>query len=265
MTIDVARTVFSLITAGSAFVLFFAILGFLEFGTRLGKRKLAKYGKDVESGVGVVDATVYGLLSLLIGFTFAGAAARFDHRRELIAEAVNAIGTAYLRVDVLPPAVQEPVREAFRAYMDALLAAYESPAASGALFQETEEMKRAQRVLWTRAIAACLGPGGEPARMLLLPSLNESFDAVEMEYLARRIHPPPIIFVMLGLAALAAAVFGGMGLAAAPKRNWIHIVGFAATIAIAVYVILEMEYPRIGLVQVTRMDQALVDLRASMR
>jgi len=126
-------------------------------------------------------------------------------------------------------------------------------------------LKRAQDVLWTRAVAACLGPGGEPARMLLLPSLNESFDAVEMEYLNRRIHPPVIIYAMLGMAALAAAVFGGMGVAVGTTRNWSHIVGFAATIAIAVWVIVELEYPRFGVIRVTSFDQTLVELRESMR
>lgn len=256
---------FVLITIGIGIGLFAMVIVLLELGRRLGKRKLEKYGKDAESGVGVIDATVYGLLSLLIGFTFAGASSRFDHRRQLVAEEINAIGTAYLRVEALPPRVQEPVREAFRAYMDALIAGYQNPEASGAVRRESKALKRAQDVLWTRAVAACLGPGGEPARMLLLPSLNESFDAVEMEYLNRRIHPPVIIYAMLGMAALAAAVFGGMGVAVGTTRNWSHIVGFAATIAIAVWVIVELEYPRFGVIRVTSFDQTLVELRESMR
>jgi len=259
------QSTFVFLTVGAGISLFATVLLLLEFGRRLGKRKLEKYGKDAESGVGVVDATVYGLLSLLIGFTFAGASSRFDHRRQLVAEEINAIGTAYLRVDALPPAVQGPVREAFRAYMDALVTGYQNPEASGSIFRESKALKRAQDVLWTRAVAGCLGPGGEPARMLLLPSLNESFDAVEMEYLNRRIHPPGFIYVMLGMAALAAAVFGGMGLAAGTTRNWSHAIGFAATIAIAVWVIVELEYPRFGLIRVTSFDQTLVELRESMR
>ena len=259
------QTRFTLITIGICIGLFVMVLLLLELGRKLGKRKLEKFGKEAESGVGVVDATVYGLLSLLIGFTFAGALSRFDHRRQLVAEEINAIGTAYLRVDLLPPAVQVPVREAFRAYMDALVSGYQNPEASGAVLREGRALKHAQDVLWARAVAACLGPGGEQARILLLPSLNQSFDAVQMEYLNRRIHPPVIIYVMLGMAALAAAVFGGMGLAGGTTRNWSHIVGFAATIAIAVWVIVELEYPRIGLIRVTGFDETLMELRESMR
>jgi hypothetical protein len=100
--------------------------------------------------------------------------------------------------------------------------------------------------------------------MLLLPSLNELFGAVEKERMARRMHPPPVIFAMLGIAALAAALFAGYGLASSTTRSWIYMVGIAATVAIAVYVILELEYPRLGLARVTDMDQTLVELRATM-
>jgi hypothetical protein len=43
-------------------------------------RQVERHGPETTSGVGVVDAAVYGLLGLLIGFTFSGAASR-THRR----------------------------------------------------------------------------------------------------------------------------------------------------------------------------------------
>jgi hypothetical protein len=50
----------------------------------------------------------------------------------------------------------------------------------------------------------------------------------------------------------------------AKQRNWIHVVGFACVLALVVYVILDMEYPRMGLIRVTAFDQAMVQLRESM-
>jgi hypothetical protein len=43
------------------------------------------------------------------------------------------------------------------------------------------------------------------------------------------------------------------------------MIGFAATTAIAVYVIVDLEYPRLGLVRIDTFDQALVDVRATMK
>ncbi len=63
-------------------------------------------------------------MGLLIAFTFSGALTRFDARRVQAVDEANAIGTAYLRVDLLPAAAQPKLREAFRSYADARIATY---------------------------------------------------------------------------------------------------------------------------------------------
>ena len=67
---------------------------------------------------------------------------------------------------------------------------------------------------------------------------------------ANHVHPPAIIFVMLVGMALASALLAGYELAAVPRRSWLHMRRFASMIAIAAYVILDIEYPRLGLVGV---------------
>ena len=56
--------------------------------------------------MGVIEGAVFALLGLLLAFTFSGAATRFEGRRHLIVEEANDIGTAYLRVDLLPADAQ---------------------------------------------------------------------------------------------------------------------------------------------------------------
>ena len=150
--------------------------------------------------------------------------------------------------------------------MDALLPTYANPGnvpGQGPL--EPPEVTRAQHDIWTNAVAATLDPSGEKARMLLLPSVNEMFDIVEEERLARRIHPPTIIYLMLAITVAAAAMFAGYGIASRSTHNWFFTIGVAATIAMATYVIVELEFPRLGLIRVSDMDQALVELRATMK
>jgi hypothetical protein len=69
---------------------------------------------------------------------------------------------------------------------------------------------------------------------------------------------------MLVLIAMTAALFGGYRMAAGTTRNWIPILGVAAAMSVALFVILELESPRLGLVRVDAMDKALVELRATM-
>jgi hypothetical protein len=247
-------------SAGIAISLFLAMLVCLELGRRFGLHHVQRDGPGARTGVGVVDGTVYGLLSLLMGFVFAGAAGRFDGRRVLIAEEANAISTAWLRLDALPPEPQPAIRAAFRSYVDALLAAYSSPESSELLVAPPAVI-RAEKEIWERSVAACMTPEGEKARILLLPAVTEMFDAVEREHVARRLHPPRVIFLMLGMMALAAALFGGYALSGSPTRNWMYIIGVAVTVSAAVYVILELEYPRLGLVQVDGIDLKRVRAR----
>ncbi len=248
-------------SGGLSLALFVGMLVFLEVGRRFGLHRTSRDGAAARTGVGVVDGTVYGLLGLLLGFVFSGAAGRFDARRTVIADEANAISTAWLRIDVLPAESQPAIREGFRTYVDLVLAAYSNPIPDDR-FTTPPAMIRAEKDIWSRTVAACLTPEGEKARMLVIPAVNEMFDAVERERVARRMHPPRVIFLMLGIMALAAALFGGYALSSSPKRNWMYIVGVAATISVAVYVILELEYPRLGLVRVEAIE--LRQLRASM-
>ena len=157
----------------------------------------------------MVEGSVFGLLGLLLAFTFSGAASRFDDRRQLIVQEVNAIGTAWLRVDLLPSDARPEIKDGFRRYLDARLATYRKLPDLAAAAEEFARSKRIQDEIWDKATTAVRAAGGEPARMLLIPALNEMFDIAEARTLAARIHPPMVIFVMLGLLALGGTLLVG--------------------------------------------------------
>lgn len=245
--------------------LFAGILLFLEFGRRIGVQRLARDPEGARAGVGVVEGAVFGLFALLIAFTFSGAASRFDDRRQLVVEEVNAVGTAWLRIELLPMSAQPPIRDGFRRYMDARLAAYRVVPDLEAARRHLAEADRAQADIWARAVAVCLTDSGERARVLLLPSLNEMFDIAEARLLVTRLHPPAAIYVMLGVTALMSALLAGYGMAGGRARNWAYMLAFAASSSAAVFVILDLEFPRLGTIRVDQFDQGLVELRARMR
>ncbi len=259
--VDVRFILTALAFAG---LLFLGMLVLLEVGRKVGTRRLPRHGAGADAGLGVVEGSVFGLLGLLLAFTFSGAATRFDGRRQLIVDEANAIGTAWLRIDLLPPDAQPPIRDDMRQYLDARLEAYRKLPDVVAADVEFARSLQFRDQMWAKAVAATRIEGGERARMLLLPALNETFDIAEARLRAMQMHPPLIIFGMLALLALIGALFAGYGMAASRTRNWVHMVGFAATIAIAVYVIVDLEYPRLGLTRVDYFDQALVELQKDM-
>src|SRR3954471_4354179 len=110
---------FAALAAIVGLTLFLAMLACLEMGRRIGVRRLDVPG--ARAGVGVVDGTVYALLALLLGFTFNGAAARFDNRRVLVGAAANSASTVWQRIDLLPPDKQAVIRTGVRTYVDELV------------------------------------------------------------------------------------------------------------------------------------------------
>ena len=114
-------------------------------------------------GGGAAEAGVFGLLGLLIAFTFSGAASRFEDRRHLITAEANAIGTAYLRIDLLPGDAQPAMRELFRRYTDARSTTYRNAAEQLATGVMRAEWLPLQAEIWTKAWTACRQPEA-PAR-----------------------------------------------------------------------------------------------------
>jgi hypothetical protein len=77
-------------------------------------------------------------------------------------------------------------------------------------------------------------------------------------------HPPLIIFGMLMMMSLVTALLVGYQMAGLEKRSWLHTVLFIITISLTCYVILDIEYPRIGLIRMDATDVILKDLREGM-
>jgi hypothetical protein len=256
-----AFTVF-LITFG----LFLGMLLFLEIGRRIGMRRLKTDSGTGAEGIGAVDGAVFAVLGLLIAFTFSGATARFDTRRQQIVEETNDIGTAYLRLDLLPADAQPALRESFRRYLDARIEAFRKLPDAAAARESLAKANDLQLQIWRQAVGASHAKGASAAApMLLLPALNAMIDITTTRTMATQTHPPLVIFGMLFGLALAASLLAGHGMTGSRVRTWFHMLGFALVIAVAVFVILDIEYPRAGLIRIDTFDRALMDLRQSMK
>jgi hypothetical protein len=245
--------------------LFLGMLLFLEIGRRIGIRQIAKDPEGARTGLGAVDGAVFALLGLLIAFTFSGAASRLDTRRQLIAEEANAIGTAFLRLDLLTDRHREALQTDFRRYLTARVEAYRKLPDVVAAKQEASEADKIQGEIWKRAVLACREEGSQPVTMLLLPALNQMIDITSTRLMATRLHPPYVVFAMLTVLALVSALVAGYGMSGSKARSWLHVIGYAAIIAVTVYVILDLEYPRLGLLRLDSADTMMEGLLQGMK
>ena len=72
------------------------------------------------------------------------------------------------------------------------------------------------------------------------------------------------MFVLLGVLVLTSGLLAGFGMAKSPAQSRLHTLGFALIMSLSVYLILDMEYPRLGVITIGAFDDAISDLRASM-
>ena len=245
--------------------LFFGMLLFSEVGRRIGIASLARDPEGLAKGTGAAEAAVFGLMGLIMAFTFSGAASRFEDRRHLITAEVNAIGTAYLRIDLLPGDSQPEMRGLFRRYADVRSVAYRNMEDQNATKAKLAEAEVLQKDIWTKALAACRQQEAPAqAAMLLLPALNEMIDITTTRAIATQNHPPLVVFLLLGVLSLVGALLVGYDTSPNKDRSWLHMVVFAAIISLAVFVIVDLEFPRLGLIRIDAADQVLIELRKSM-
>jgi hypothetical protein len=243
--------------------LFAALIVCLEAGRRSGRKA---FGSDRAhpSGLATVEAVTFGLLGLLLAFTFSGAAARLDTRRGQIVDEANAIGTAWLRLDVLPASAQPTLREMFRKYTDSRIAVYRTFSESGLEAAQAEFARSTalQQAIWTEAVAACREVPS--ATVVVLPALNAMFDIATTRLAATQMHPPGIVYSVLALISLVCGFLVGyeMGATEIPSRP--HMIVLALVLSFTFYVILDFEYPRLGLIRIDDFDNLIVQVRASM-
>jgi hypothetical protein len=244
------------------------LLLLLMFGAMLlsmivGRRVRAAHAEA--TGFGAVNGAMFGLMGLLVAFTFSGAASRFDQRRHLIVEEANHISTAYFRINLLPGAAQEALRGKFRDYLDTRLETYRvgaDPAQIAHLLHHTEQQ---HREIWALAVDAIGHAPSQAAAVQIVAPLNAMFDIVTTRTAATQIHPPAVVWLMLVGLTLVSSFLVGYDTAGSSRRYRIHLCIYAAIFALTLYVIVDMEYPRVGFIRVTAMDHLLEDVRESMR
>jgi len=254
---------FTIVVVLVAIGLFGVTLGMLEIGRYLGRRA-EEHGHE-GSGAGTVETAVFALLGLVIALTFSGAVDRLDSRRQLVAVEANAVGTAWLRIDLIPAAAQPALRDLFRRYLDARIQRFRALSSGRLATAEAAEAARLQGEIWRASVAACRASDSMTACLLLIPSLNEMFDITTTRTMAARIHPPLVVFLMLAGLALASSLLAGYAMGSGKTRSPFHRLAFALVVAATVYVIVDLEYPRLGMIEMTSADAILEDVRKTMQ
>jgi len=248
----------------SCILLFFGMVSFTALGHRAGRRRLRSKSVDEEFTTAVVDAAIMSLLGLLIAFTFSKAYSRYEKRRDLIVQEVNEIGTAYMRLQLLPAERQASLRAKFHDYVTSRYQTWLLLDDRAAAQREYEKSVKLQSEIWSDAVDAT-NNDTDDARKLLLPALNDMIDITTTRLIAMQSHPPLLVYLLLGALSLAAAWTIGFGMAGSERLSLLHAVGFAGAITLALFVTLDIEFPRHGFVRLDAPHEMLLQLSEEMK
>jgi hypothetical protein len=238
------------------------LLACAEIGFAVGRRAFRHDDHTIRSTIGGIQGAILGLLGLLLGFTFALAANRYDERRLLVVSEANAIGTTYLRAALLPADQIEPARELLRRYVALRIEAYplfDDPVVRVSFLKRSAEL---QASLWDRAVATART---QPTAMtaLYVSAVNDMIDAEGERIGASRARIPPSVWLLLlivaGLGCLTSSYAAGVEGARTVFSSFV----LPLLIAIVITMIFDIMHPRKGLIGISQ--QPLVDLQQSIR
>lgn len=234
-------------------VILFAVAA--EAGHRLGVLETR------EANVSTLEASVLGLLALMLSFTFAMAAARFDARREGVLKEANAIGTAALRARLLPAQESAESLRLLRDYVGLRLELLDKAGGRNSIDAAISRSNSDQERLWRVAKAAMAKDTGM-APIIYAQALNDMFDFQETRLVAFQHRVPRIVF--LTLYAIAAIGLGFSGYASGlEKRRW-RVPVYVVNILVAAVILLIQDIDRPDTGAVTVNQQPILDVAASM-
>jgi len=233
----------------------------VEGGFRFGRYQHQHREPGQDAPVGAMVAATLGLLAFMLAFTFGMAGARFDARKQLVLDEANAIGTAYLRAQLLPPPHSTEIQALLREYVDIRVAGATQKEKLAVALARSQEL---HRLLWSQAVTLSQKSSNPMVVGLFIQSLNEVIDLHSKRITAGlRNRIPAIIWIVLYLLAIMAMIAMGYhsGLAS-PSRSIVVLILTMAFSAV-IYLTIDLDNPREGLLHVSQ--QAMFDLQQSFR
>lgn len=208
---------------------------------------------------GLILGATLTLLALIIGFSFSMATNRYDERKLYEENEANAIGTEYVRADLLPTAEAANVKKLLSKYLGNRLAFYTSPVGPQ-LQQINLETAKLQADLWSAVRVPGVG-STTAVRALILSGMNDVLNSQGYTQAAWWNRIPPAAWVLMVLIAVCSNVL--LGYNSRRKSQPITLLILPVLVSIAFMLIADLDSPRGGLIHVSPVD--LLSLSASLR
>ena len=235
------------------------MLAFFEVGYQFGERAQSHRDEDAPSSLGPMVGGLLGMLGFVLAFTFSMAAAQHDLRKQIVVDDANAIGTAYLRADLLDGASSTTIRDLLREYVDIRLRMITAKDRAEGLARTSD----IQRLLWKQVVSAAKASPGTNSS-LMVQAVNDVLDVHEKRVAAAlRNRIPGSVWVALSAITLLTLLTMGIQAGLTGKRRLAAVVPLTLAFAVLVTLVVDLNRPQNGLIKVSQ--ESMISLQASMR
>jgi len=242
-----------------ALCIFIAILFFIWLGITYRNIEVRK-GKEVSAGLTPVENSMLGLMALFMAFTFGLAMTKFEAKRKGVVDETNAIEAVILRCDLYPDSMRTLLRADVAKYIDSRIAFNQAGADYTKIRAALDQSSSCFSNLWKK-VAGYSRMGGSPIPSnQMTPALTAVLNMATSREAERMAKVPPLILIALLILTFTGSFLIGYNQAAV-KRSRIFILGFAMMNTIAFYLILELERPWSGLINLSSTEQRIVKVR----
>jgi hypothetical protein len=198
---------------------------------------------------GVAQASIFGVTTLILAFSFSLSASRFDTRTNLVVGEANAIDTTYMRAAYLRREDASRFRALLATYVKLRLQAYSSPDRR-ARYQAAKQSSAVQDQLWEVAAKASRAAPQNVELALLTQSLSNAFDASGEVAAANNNHLPASVVGLVLIVTFASAFMMGLTFGRARTSSISMAIAFSVLFAFVVAAIVDLDRPESGLVNV---------------
>jgi hypothetical protein len=216
--------------------------------------------KRFDGGESYIVSAVLGLLALLLGFTFSLATERFEARRLLVMEETNAIGTAYLRAQLLDEPHRARLSQLLIVYTENKIALAKAKPRTGWALLAVDD--RLLTDIWAATAAAFDSIKHLDFSSAFVGSINRMIDLDATRRAARQTQVPTVVFAVLLIYMVVTAGVLGYVLSASRGRYAAGLLLLLLTMSLML--IIDIDRPTTGGINESQrpMEQLLKSLKS---
>jgi hypothetical protein len=207
---------------------------------------------------------LFALTAFILGFSFSMSSNRYDMRRQAMVDEANSIGTAVLRADLYPDSMRNLLRSAFQEYLEARIRFHEVGANYDSAIYYNQESGTIGLKIWSVVTNYSRQTQNLVTTSQMIPAVNAMLDASTTRYASLIAKVPEPVLYMLFFLVLMSAFFAGY---TRKNEGMDKLVSFAfcvLTVAV-VYLVIDLDRERRGLITMDATHQTITDLRGLFR